>query len=241
MTSARKSLLKQALLLALACSYVTAEFLFPSGLVPSPDPVRVEALKRGFSADTIQLFLQAAFAPQRGRRSRNIHKWSDDLRIKVVGSPSSLDRRVLEQAVQQLGPRLGSIGIDFQDENANVVVYFLPADRLVQQEINYESGTPGVYWCWWKRTGRMSRALMGFAMDITSQRQRTLLMQKYLLRILGLRGSVYDDCDSMLAENAEPRTEGYGDLDFDLVGLLYRPEIYPGMAQKRARVAFGGF
>jgi hypothetical protein len=145
-------------------------------LRPAPgsgeDPVdleRLESLKSSYSTDTRRVFLQAAFAPEDGKSRRRVRKWSDDIRIKVIGSPTSQDRRTLEQPVEELRPRLGSVRIGFENDDANVEVFFLPSGRLVAHELNYNQGSRGVYWCWWSRTGVMSKARMGFAVPACLQ------------------------------------------------------------------------
>ena len=125
--------------------------------------------------------------------------------------------------------------------DAPPVIGQLPTFELVNQDLNYTRGRPGNYWCWWSIRGNIDLARMGFAVDLTTQEQRIVLIQEYLMRILGFLETIDEDCECVLADNAETRAPGYSNLDLDLVELLYRPEIYPGMSNTTATAALGNF
>ena len=75
------------------------------------------------------------------------------------------------------------------------------------------------------------------ATDLTSEPERHRALKTFLLGVLGFMGSPPERGeDSLLDIAREPRPNEYSSLDRDLVRLLYRDEIYPGMSLRTARL-----
>ena len=233
----------QALLAVLLLSFVALELLYPSGPEIAgeafrPDRSKYETVRDSFPATTIEYFLHVAFRRKRGS-SFHIRKWSESLRIRALGTPSEHDRNTLSQAVNELGPLIAPLEMTLTERDPNVEVYFSPAAELPKYEPSYDPGDPGskgTYWCWWSNVGAINRCRIVIATDLTSESERSRVFRTFLLGVLGFMGSRPERGEgSLLDRGRDPGRHAYSSLDRDLVRLLYRHEIYPGMSLRTAR------
>jgi len=230
----------QALLAVLLLSFVALEFLYPSGPEITgesfrPDRRKYETVRDSFPEKTIEYFLNVGFRPEKGNRY-HIRKWNESLRIRTLGRPSEADRNVLRRAVKELSPLIAPLEMTFTERDPNVEVYVSRAAELPKYEPNYELGSRGTYWCWWSSVGAINRCRIVIATDLTSEPERHRALRTFLLGVLGFMGSPPERGeDSLLDIAREPRPNEYSSLGRDLVRLLYRDEIYPGMSLRTAR------
>ena len=229
-----------ALLTVLLTLLLALELLYPSGPEITgesyrPDRSEFEAVRDSFSARTIDYFLHVAFRRERSSRFR-IRKWNESLRISTLGTLSNEDSIALTQAVEELIPLIAPLQVTLTDRDPNVEVYFSPATDLPKYEPNYESGSEGNYWCWWSSTGAINRCRIVIATDLLSGAKRRRALRTFLLGALGFMGSRPERGeDSLFDPTSELGGDAFSPLDQDLVRLLYRGEIYPGMSLRTAR------
>ncbi len=233
----------QALLAVLLLFFVALELLYPSGPEIAgeafrPDRSKYETVRESFPATTIEYFLHVAFRRERGS-SFHIRKWRESLRIRALGTPSEHDRNALSQAVNELSPLIAPLEMTLTERDPNVEVHFSPAAELPKYEPNYDPGDPGsegTYWCWWSNVGEINRCRIVIATDLTSESERGRVFRTFLLGVLGFMGSRPERGeDSLLDRGRDPGRHEYSSLDRELVRLLYRHEIYPGMSLRTAR------
>ena len=59
-----------------------------------------------------------------------MYKWTNDVKIKVHGNPTSADIDTLEQVVSELNDLQSEITLNIVKRNANVEIYFAPESRF---------------------------------------------------------------------------------------------------------------
>jgi hypothetical protein len=231
----------RAVLAILLLCFVALELLYPAGpeLIGEtfrPDRSKYETVRDSFPAKTIEHFLNVAFRRERAS-SYHIRKWSESLRIRVLGTPSEYDSNALSQAVSELSPLIAPLEMALTERDPNVKVYFSHAAELPKYEASYVPGSEGTYWCWWSHVGEIDRCRIVIATDLTAESERSRTLRTFLLGVLGFMGSRPGrGDDSLLDKDRDPGPPEYSSLDRDLVRLLYRQEIYAGMSLRTARL-----
>ena len=184
----------------------------------------------------LEHFLATAFDAE--APSVTLHKWADNVRMGVTGSPSFDDRAEVEDLARDLRPHLGRVDVTLVETEPNLEFRFLPLDEIGEIEPDHVRRELGHVRTWRDGKGRIERARILIASgDEIPQYMRTHLVQDLGARALGLQGRPEEPWESALSSQSNWMVQSLPPLDREAIGLLYRDELQPGMTPEEAVAA----
>ena len=138
------------------------------------------------SEQEIEYFFETALGAEYGASQPVIHKWSDNIRIKINGTPTSEDLDALNRIITELNSLINTITLDIVTRNSNIDIYFDTVDHFLSIEPNYVSGNMGFFWARWNDAGAFYKGKILIASEGISQRERSHLIREELTQILGI-------------------------------------------------------
>lgn len=217
-------------LLLLAIALPAAAFFRPAGPVPADT-------ETDWQAAAVEYLSEIGFGVEYGSAAPVLHKWTQDVRIKVHGSPTEVDRQTIEQVVAELNSMVGEINLELVDEAANLDVYFSPEYQFSDIEPTYVPTNLGFFRVWFDGEGSIKRGRVLIASDGATQVERIHLIREELTQSLGLFKDSWEYSDSIFYEGWTT-TDKYGPLDEATIRLLYQPQLEPGMNRSQVRSLF---
>jgi hypothetical protein len=216
----------------IAGALVLLAFALPAAAYFQPAGPALTDTQSGGQAGTMEYLSEIGFGVEYGSAAQVLHKWAQDVRIEVHGSPTEADLQTLEQVVSELNTRVGEINLELVDEEANLDVYFSPESRFSDIEPTYVPTNLGFFRVWFDGDGVIQRGRVLIAADGTSQAERTHLIREELTQSLGLFKDSWEHSDSIFYEGWTT-TDKYGPLDEATIRLLYQPQLAPGMTRNQ--------
>ena len=199
----------------------------------SAGPVSVDT-ESGQQARAMEYLAEIGFGAEYGSVAPVLHKWTQDVRIKVHGSPTEADLQALEQVVSELNSMLGEINLELVDEGANLEVHFSPVSHFSDIEPAYVPTNLGFFRVWFDGEGAIQQGRVLIATDGTTQAERTHMIREEFTQSLGLFKDSWEHPDSIFYEGWTT-TDKYGSLDEATIRLLYQPQLEPGMNRIQVR------
>jgi len=213
----------------------------PSNPVTRPVnvPTRTAAVSRNASAqEAMDYFLEIALGSEWGNDSGTVRRWTQDLRIQVLGAPTQADLDTLVAVVSELNQLTnGEVSLQFVRDNPNVQVYFVPERDFSRYEPNYVPRNMGFFWTRSNGSGIYNARILISTTDI-NQTERSHLIREELTQSMGLMRDSYRYDDSIFQQRWTRVTE-YSDIDRAVIQLLYRPDIRPGMTRSQVLSQLG--
>ena len=183
-----------------------------------------------YAEQEIEYFFETALGTEFGTSQPVIHKWTDNIRIKLNGTPTGTDLDCLNQVVTELNSLIGSISLDIITRNSNLDIYFATVDQFASIEPGYVPGNMGFFWVWWDNDGAIYKGKVLIAIDEISQQERSHLIREELTQSTGIMNDSYRYKDSIFYQEWTD-TINYAPIDRTIISLLYDPRLKPGMAQ----------
>jgi hypothetical protein len=175
-----------------------------------------------------------AFGVEYGESEAQVKKWTENLRIKVSGTPTDEDKQTLKKVVTELNSLQEQITLELVDERPNVEMFFVPEAEFAGIEPNYEPTNYGFFWVNWNSAGEIYKARILISTDQVTQQERSHLIREELTQSLGLMRDSIKYPDSIFYARWTEVTE-YSELDKAIIKMLYSDEIEPNMTQSEAR------
>lgn len=198
----------------------------------------IEEQKHIYSDQELEYFFETTFGAEYGASLPMLHKWTDNIRIKINGIPTSEDLDALNQIIAELNSLINSISLDIVTQNSNIDIYFTSVDQFLLIEPNYISGNMGFFWVWWNNTGASYEGKILIASEGISQRERSHLIREELTQILGVMNDSNRYKDSIFYQGWTDTIE-YTPIDRTVISLLYDSRLKPGMTQNQVKDIFG--
>jgi hypothetical protein len=192
-----------------------------------------------YSAEAIAYFEEVAFGPEFGDGSREIRKWTHDVRIVVHGDPSGENLVTLYDVVADLNTIIGSIVIDVVASDGNFDIHFAPEPEFAAIEPNYVPVNMGFFWLWWDGGGNITDARVLVSTTGLTQPERNHIIREEVTQSLGLMRDSFAYEDSIFYQGWT-ETQEYSELDELLIEMLYLPDVEPQMTVDEARAVIPG-
>lgn len=186
--------------------------------------------KRKYTPQEINYFLDIALGTEYSESSNIIKKWEGDLRIKVIGSPTSQDMDTLRTVISEINNLTSGINLKIVDSKPNVKIHFVPVSEFKRYEPNYQPGNDGYAWVNWNQNNVIYSSNILITTTGINQKERSHLIREELTQSLGLLKDSYKYKNSIFYQPWTD-TNKYSQLDKTLIQMLYRPEIRPGMSK----------
>ncbi len=202
-------------------------------------------MKGAFTADdppsslALEGFFAAAFRSEFGDTARDkLIRWEIPLRIFVRGEFTREDMQTLEALLQGLQARVpGLPKMDFSpsEEEANVVISFVPFMRMAEYLVTYEDGNWGFMNCF-SDDKAIRYGMIAIAADVTKQDDRNHLIQEEFVNMLGLTADL-DFAPESIIYQPYTSTQSLAEVDYEMLNLLYAPFLDAGISLAQAKAA----
>jgi len=202
------------------------------------EEVTEEEEERVYSEQEIEYFFEIAFGAEYGSSDLVLHKWANDIRMKINGSPTDADLETLNLVIAELNNLLKSDIVSIVTGNHNVDVYFTDTSQFSSIEPNYIPGNMGFLWVWWDTNGDIVKANILIALDGVSQQERSHLIREEFTQSTGLMNDSWRYQESIFYQGWTS-TEGYSQIDRAVIELLYDQRLRSGMTQDQVKDALG--
>jgi len=191
-----------------------------------------------YSGQMLEYFFEIAFSAEYGSSGSVLHKWANDIRIKINGSPSDADLETLNHVVVELNNLSSSTSFSIVTDNKNADIYFTNVSQFSSIEPNYISGNMGFCWVWWDAAGDIFKANILIALDVVNQQERSHLIREELTQSTGLMNDSWRYQESIFYQGWTS-TEEYSQIDRTIIELLYDPRLRSGMTQEQVKDVLG--
>ena len=187
-----------------------------------------ERRQDSFSQSELEYFYEIALGAEYGESGNVIHKWIDDIGIKIKGRPTDRDIEAINEVISELNYIIDSIKLDIVVWDPDIEIYFDSVDRFSSIEPNYIQGNTGFFWTWWDDSGALYRARILIATGRINQKERSHLIREELTQSLGMMNDSYKYKNSIFYQDWTD-TGSYSDMDRAVIRILYDPRIKLGM------------
>lgn len=188
-------------------------------------------------SEAMEYLSEVAFGVEYGSTDPVLHKWTEDIRIKVHGSPTVADLETLELVAGELNLLVDGISLEIVDQDANLQVYFVPESSFSDIEPTYVPVNLGFFRVWFDGEGAIQQGTVLIASDSVSQLERSHLIREELTQSLGLFRDSWRHSDSIFYEGWTT-TNIYHPLDAATIQMLYDPQLVPGMDRTQVRTVY---
>jgi len=189
-----------------------------------PSKFDFEQSSKGHSDEAISYFNEICYGSEFNKTGK-IHKWSDDVKIYVVGDKRSYLIEELNNIVYELNNIINPIDIKIVNNraDANYIIYLCSADEYVSAEPSVKNLVQ-TNWGLFSAKSRGERIISG-TMYVDIYRCQSILAQKHLLReeltqSLGFMNDSYTYPNSMFYQGWT-ETTSYAQIDIEIIDILY--------------------
>jgi hypothetical protein len=141
---------------------------------------------RQHNAAAIDYLSEIGFGVEYRSSAPVLHRWADDVRIKVYGAPTDADINALNRVVGELNQLVSGLTLSVTEGKAEVEMYFVPESRFSAIEPQYIPVNLGFFRVWWNSQGTIYRARILITSEGVTQQERTHLIREELTQSLGL-------------------------------------------------------
>ncbi|MCJ7472472.1 MAG: DUF2927 domain-containing protein [Actinobacteria bacterium] len=198
----------------------------------------VEAITLTGSEPEIEYFFEIAFGTEYGASQSLLHKWTNNIRIKVNGTPTSADLDTLNQVVTELNSLVDSISLQIVGQDPNIDIHFTTMDQFASIIPSYVDGNMGYFSVWWNEAGAIYYANILIASEGLSQQERSHLIREELTQSLGIMKDSNRYEDSIFFQGWT-NTINYTPGDRAIISLLYDSRLKPNMTQDQVKIVLG--
>jgi len=193
----------------------------------------------GYDQAALDYFREIAGAAEFGEDGGVLHRWGEDLRIAVYGSPTPGDRVALDAVIEDLNGMELTVHLTIVEAEPNVEMHFVPVEQFADLEPNYVEGNMGYVYVWWDGTGEIYSGRVLISSTDLAPQERTHLIREELTQGLGLLNDSWLYPDSIFYQGWTA-TQAYTPLDRLVIEMLYRPELSRGMSIDAALAILAG-
>jgi hypothetical protein len=177
----------------------------------------------------LDYFGEVAGAAEFGENGGVLHRWDEDLRIAVYGSPTPDDRAALAGVVDDLNGLISTIEVSIVEADPNVEIHFAPVEEFPTLEPNYVAGNMGYVYVWWDGEGRIYSGRVLISTTGLTPQERAHVIREELTQGLGLLNDSWLYPDSVFYQGWTEVGQ-YAPLDRLVIEMLYRPDLEAGMS-----------
>lgn len=141
---------------------------------------------RQYAKEEIDYFVEIAFDTEYGSKPRGIVKWTDDIRIKVYGSPTEADLDTLRQAIEELNRLLRDVQLSIDEGDPKLRIYFVPQSEFRALIPECQPYHCGFCWAYWDINNTIIKGNILVSTTRVSQKKRSHLIREELTQSLGL-------------------------------------------------------
>ncbi len=177
---------------------------------------------------------EVGFGVEYGSSSTVLHKWTEDVNLRIYGSPTPADVAALTQVVSELNELISGIELTLNNGPADLEVHFAPESQFQSIETHYIPVNYGFFRVWWDHEGAIYQGRILVASEGITQQERSHLIREEVTQSLGLFRDSWNYPDSIFYQGWTATGE-YASIDGPTIRLLYQPQLLPGMTKLEVR------
>lgn len=211
-------------------------------LVNNPSSSEINSYQlTNITEQEINYFEQIAFGNEfaENQQTQYIRKWTEDIRIKVIGSPTQDDLQTLSQVIGELNQLVDDIQLNIDSQEHNLEIYFVPENEFPQYEPNYVPGNLGFFFIWWNGNLEINRGKILISTDQVTQAERSHLIREELTQSLGLMNDALTYQDSIFYQDWTDVNQ-FSEIDKTVIKMLYNSQVQTGMTKQKVREVLRG-
>lgn len=223
------------LLLAAALSGCSLLAGLPEPGIAAPDPSPVLAINAPADPgrqEALEYFREIAFGSEYGVADSRVRKWARPIMAAIHGEPTNEDMVTLQMVMDSLNTVPGFPGISLVSEKANMDIHFVPLAGMDRAVPGYVEGNWGFFTVRFGKDG-IVEATVAIAIDVTDQQARNHLLFEEVVQSTGLMKDS-DRYDDSIFYGRWTTVQQPTALDWELVRMLYLPELTLGMGMEDA-------
>lgn len=186
-------------------------------------------LSARYDRAALDYFREVAGAVEFGDGGGVLHRWEEDVRIAVYGSPTPEDRAALDAVIEDLNGLDLPIHLAVVEADPNVEMHFAPVEEFPDLEPNYVPGNWGYVYIWWNGAGEIYSGRVLISTTGVTPRERAHLIREELTQGLGLLNDSWLYPESIFYGEWTD-VGAYTPIDRQVIEMLYRPELAAGMS-----------
>jgi hypothetical protein len=198
--------------------------------------MKIHELK--YTVEEMEFFKEIALKVEYGNGMDRIHKWVEEIKIRVIGKPTRSDLASLEDTINKLNSLSKDLHLQYalEDKEANVEIYFIPHtefsnhDYVDKRILNTNWGL-GVIW--WNKIGEINKAVILIDTEHPNPTERAHLIREELTQCLGLLNDTLEDSRSIFYQGWG--IQDYSEKDMRTIQMLYDRRIKPNMVEKEIK------
>ncbi len=186
-----------------------------------------------FTQEEVEYFTEVALGAEFGDETPVIKKWTENIRIKVVGEPTAEDLQTINKIIDDLNELISGIKITIVTKNENLSITFSPESDFTSIDPNYVPTNYGFFWALWHDDNSIiyNASILISSAGITQQ-ERSHLIREELTQSLGLMNDSNRYRDSIFYQEWTDVTK-FSEIDRAVIKLLYLKNIKPGMSKEQ--------
>lgn len=186
-----------------------------------------------FTQEEIDYFTEIVLGAEFGDEIPVIKKWTNDIRIKIIGKPTEADMQTINSIISDLNYLIGEIKIKLVDKKENLTITFSPENQFKVIDQNYVPTNYGFFWALWHDDNFViyNASILVSSAGITQQ-ARSHLIREELTQSLGLMNDSNKYNNSIFYQEWTDVTE-FSKIDKSVIKLLYLKNIKPGMSKEQ--------
>lgn len=197
--------------------------------------------KEKFPCEDLQRLQKIALGLEFGEPLKKLMLWEQDIFIRIKGSPTAEDLRVLQAVVNELNQLQQKIKLTLQSgsepsEQDNLEIIFAPYRRFQFLDPYYIAHNKG-FFSVEQENDRLYSARILISTNKISQAERNHLIREELTQSLGLFNDTRDQPESIF-EARWTQVQKYSGQDRRLIQLLYSGALFAGQPAEQIERAF---
>ena len=182
----------------------------------------------------IDRVLAISIGSEFGDRRDFITKWTDEVRIEILGTPTQADRRATEAVVAELGQLIAPAEISIVTENANVRLHFAPIEEFPRILPSYRPINYGYFSMVYNGVREIYDADVLISTTGLTRAETNHLIREKVTQVLGMGNDLMDASDSIFYGRWTD-VEDYSLSDTKVVRAVYCPDVVTGMTTAEIR------
>jgi hypothetical protein len=178
-------------------------------------------------------YFSAVVGVEYGSNDTRLAKWNDNIRIKIIGSPTEEDLRMINYTLSELNNDLNGTTMSIDSNNPNMEIYFVPTSDFSKYLSNYVPGNEGFSSVRWNSTNKaIYKSTIALSTN-SLQISRSHIIIHEITHSLGLGKDSGMYSDSVFNELPNHTTK-YAQIDETVVKMLYQKSLKSGMSKEEA-------
>lgn len=193
------------------------------------------------SSLAVQGFYEAAFRGEYGDTQRSVTiRWAKPITICLKGDYIRGDVATVAALLYDLSANvqnLPQLSLTTKPEGANVIMSFVPYEKMNEAVTGYEDGNVGFVWVNYDKYV-VNSAEIAISTTNTSQKSRSAVIREEIVNMLGLLDDISCTRKSIICQDGKAVSD-LSSIDYEMLNILYGPLMLPGTTMEQAGKILG--